>query len=431
MSPLQRLAALAVTILVALAAVLLAVRGADPVGVAPSAAPTASATSEPSPSASRAPAQTPDGDSLAIFREIEEAVIAIRGLPAAEIGPPEIISRDELQVELEQLFEEDYSEEERRRDNATLRALGLLDEGQDVAELQLQLLGDQVLGFYDDTEKRMVVVSDGGLDAQGKLTYAHEYTHALQDAAFGLDSLETDAVGEDDQSMARLALIEGDATATMLAWAIRALSQQELLELQDTPIPDTSGVPGWMIATLEFPYLAGPTWVTQVGGGDPFDLDFDAIDDAYADAPDSTEQILDFEKWLDREQPVPVELPDLAGALGDDWVEIESTSIGQASIAITLEHFGIPPAEAAAAAEGWGGDRLVVAVDPNDAFAAAWILAWDQPADAGEFVDAYGEVIRALPFPAEVLELDGGEVLVAHAADEGLLRRTVEAARGR
>ena len=56
-----------------------------------------------------------------------------------------------------------------------------------------------MLGFYDDVEKRMVVVSDAGLDVEAKITYAHEYTHALQDAAFGLDALDTDAPGEDDR----------------------------------------------------------------------------------------------------------------------------------------------------------------------------------------------------------------------------------------
>ena len=35
---------------------------------------------------------------------------------------------------------------------------------------------------------------------------------------------------------------------------------------------------------------------------------------------------------------------------------------------------------------GWGGDHAVVATGPDDAFAVAWRLAWDSPADAAEFV---------------------------------------------
>ncbi|HJR90305.1 MAG TPA: hypothetical protein VJ782_09140, partial [Aeromicrobium sp.] len=235
MSALQRVVALIVVLLVVVGVAVVGLNVAGDgsgVGVNPSASPALSASPQASqqPSASVEPSPG-DEDTLAVLREIEEQVIDIRGLPAAEIGPPEIITRDELADELEQLFEEEYPPEEQQRDNIALRALGLLEPGQDVAELQLQLLGDQVLGFYDDVDKRMVVVSDAGLDAEAKLTYAHEYTHALQDAAFGLDSLETDEVGEDDRALARTAMIEGDATVTMLAWAFAYLTPEELMQI--------------------------------------------------------------------------------------------------------------------------------------------------------------------------------------------------------
>ena len=71
----------------------------------------------------------------------------------------------------------------------------------------------------------MVVVSDAGLDVEARITYAHEYTHALQDAAFGPDALDTDTPGDDDGDLARLSMIEGDAPLTMLAWMLQNLSQ--------------------------------------------------------------------------------------------------------------------------------------------------------------------------------------------------------------
>ena len=92
----------------------------------------------------------------------------------------------------------------------------------------------------------MVVVTDEGLDALAKFTYAHEYTHALQDAAFGLDSLDTDAEGEDDRALARTALLEGDATVPMLAWAFANLEPQELAEITSAPSPTRPGFRrGW------------------------------------------------------------------------------------------------------------------------------------------------------------------------------------------
>ena len=436
MSSAQRIGAVLVAAIVVAGLAFLALRaGGAPIGLG--GEPTATPTPSPSP----APSETPvvsesadasgstDADTLATLAEIEEQVIAIRGLEAADIGAAEIITRAEMVEELEQLFEEEYPAEERDRDNTSLRALGLLGPDQDVAELQLQLLGDSVLGFYDDVRKRMVVVSDAGLDVEARITYAHEYTHALQDAAFGLDSLERDAPGEDDRGLARLALIEGDATLTMLSWMFQHLEQEEILAyLGGAEVPDTSGIPSWMVAQLAFPYEEGLTWTTALGGDDPFDPDFTAIDAAFADPPDSTEQVIDLTKWDSREEPTPLDVPDLAAALGSGWEEVETTTIGQASIAIFLEYLGVSAADADDAAEGWGGDRAVVATGPDDAFAVAWRLSWDTTADAAAFVDAYEIVVDGLDFPASVQLLANGDVLVTHASSEALLAQTVDAA---
>ena len=394
--------------------------GPTPLATEPSASASAEASAEPSLS---------EAEAQAILAQIEDEVIAIRGLEAADIGPADIITRDELAVELQQLFDEQYPPEERERDNIALRALGLLEPDQDVAELQLQLLGDSVLGFYDDIEKRMVVVSDAGLDVEARITYAHEYTHALQDAAFGPGTLDTDTPGDDDGDLARLSMIEGDATLTMLAWMLQNLSQAEILEyFASAELPDTTGIPSWMVAQLGFPYDAGLTWTTALAGGDPTSPDYTEIDAAFGDPPDSTEQVMELDKWEPREAPDAVDVPDLAAALGDGWEEVDSTPMGQATIGIMLEFFGIPAAEARDAGSGWGGDRAVVATGPDDAFALAWRLAWDSPADASEFLAAYETVVDALDFPASVTELPNGEILVAHASTEELLQQTVDAA---
>ena len=437
MSPRARLVAILVGVL-ALAAVVVIALNLDPAG----GEATASARQSPpetrsagaSPSAD--PTETPgesaptDEEALAVLTEIEAQVEAIRGLPPAGIGAPDLITRDELRDELQAIFDEEYPPEERDRDNRSLRAFGLITPDEDVAELQLQLLGDGVLGFYDDIERRMVVVTDSGLDAVAKLTYAHEYTHALQDAAFGLSTLETDAVGEDDRGLARTALIEGDANTTMLAWAFAHLTQAEIVELQEMPVPDTTGVPSWMVAQLEFPYIYGQAWVTHLMGEDVLTPDFGEVDAAFADPPLSTEQIIEFDAWDTREPPVAVQLPDIVGALDGDWEEVDSSPVGQATIRIILEFFGVAEAEAEAAARGWGGDRATVVSGEDGAFALVWRLAWDDPADADEFVTAYQTVVDTLQFAASVRPLPDGQVLVVHASDEEVHQAAVDAADG-
>lgn len=431
MSAAQRLAAVAVAVVLAAGVIVLGLNlGGDGVGADPSLAPSLVSAPTPSPSgAASAEPSPPDGEVLATLDEIEEQVIAIRGLPPVDLEP-EILTRDQLRAELLASFEEDYPPEEVAEDNATLRALGLLEPGQDIAELQLQLLGDQVLGFYDDAEKRMVIVSDEGLNALAKVTYAHEYAHALQDAEFGLASLGIEEDGEDDRALARLALVEGDASVTMLAWAVANLTPEELLEIQGAPQPDTEGIPSWLVeSTVVFPYTDGLAWATALSGN-LLSPDFGEIDAAFDAPPDSTEQIVDIEKWEPREEPIPVEVADLAATFGDGWTEVDNTPIGQAFSRMMLEYHGIEHEEALTATDGWGGDRVRVVTGPDGAFGVAWRLAWDSPDDADEFVDAYTTAISELGFPASVTLLPGGEVLVAHGSSEDILRRTVDAAAG-
>ena len=274
----------------------------------------------------------------------------------------------------------------------------------------------------------MVVVTDAGFDPAAKLTYAHEYTHALQDAAFAPEHFTAEGLEDDDRQLAMTTLTEGDATVTMLAWAFAHLTQEELMEIgTGTELPDTTGIPSWMVNQLQFPYSAGQVWIGTLAG-DPLAPDFTEVDAVYDDPPQSTEQVMHADKWESREPPIPVEAPDLAGILGDEWEVIDESPVGEASIGIFLEHFGIDRQVAMAAGTGWGGDRAAVAYGPDDEFALGWRLAWDSAEDATEFADAYAAVVETLPFPAAVRSIGDTEVLVVHASTDALLKQVADGA---
>jgi hypothetical protein len=273
------------------------------------------------PSASATPQPTPIGsaDALALFAEIEAQVSDLRDLAAPDIGPPDVITRDELAVELEAVFDETWTEEQLAADNLTLRAMGLLTAEQDIRELTEQLYAGQVLGFYDFEDQRMVVVTDAGLTAEAQITYAHEFTHAMQDAAFDTGAFHTEQSEDDDAALAQLALEEGDATVAMFQWAFANLAPDELGSIGATPLPDMSGIPDWMVKQLEFPYLAGSTWVASLwsSGG------WDAVNAAYEQPPASTEQVLHPEKYVADERPADVPDPDVATVMGSGWEPVE------------------------------------------------------------------------------------------------------------
>jgi hypothetical protein len=413
MSTFARFAAVGLVVALGLAAVLLltADRDGEPAAV-PSASASAtgsSATPQPTPIASV--------DAAEVFTEIEAQVLDLRGLEAPDIGPAEIIGREQLAVELNKLLAEEWTDDELRRSNLTLRAMGLLSDDQDLRELTERLLGDQVIGFYDPLEKRMVVVSDEGLDVTARITYAHEYTHALQDAAF--DSFQVrEELTDDDAILARQALEEGDATAVMFQWALQHLDPGELAEVGAQPVPDMSGIPAWMVAQLLFPYEEGFRFVTALSTDG-----WEGVNDAYTEAPASTEQVIHPDKYLGGEEPMRVEAPALADIFGRGWRDLEPTTMGEAMIDIWLTELGAD--DAAAAAAGWGGDRLTVATGLDGAWVMAWQIAWDSPADADEFAASYdpleppGEIASALLRPSAT------ETLVVHANADDVLAAAI------
>lgn len=402
-SPARRLVAVFVLLLSLAMVAFVGLRqaGVD-LGIGQLATPTAAVTPPAEPSAS--------ADPLSIYAQIEAQVQLLRDLPAADIGPPEIVTRAQLAGSLPGLVEAPL-------DNVSLRAMGLLGAGQDIVALTQRLYELQVLGYYDFKAKRMVLVSDAGLTAEARVTYAHEYTHALQDAAFDSGAAFDKIAGQQDRELALLSLEEGDASVVMVLWAIGHLSAEEMTGITQGPLPDMSGIPAWMVTLLEYPYLSGSQFVSQLyaSGG------WKAVDAIYADPPVSSEQVLHPSKYAGHEPPVPVTPLDLRRVLGSGWTVASDATMGEAWLSTWLEGIGVKAGPAAAAAAGWGGDRLSVASSSAGGWALGWRIAWDSPAEATEFATAYSGVESSLAFPTQLIQASDGETVVLQASGDDIL----------
>ena len=403
-SPARRLVAIVVLVLSLAMVAFVGLRQAGvQLGIGELASPTPpAATPTARPSASQ--------DPLTVYTQIESQVQLLRDLPAADIGPPQIVTRAQLAGSLPGLVEPPL-------DTVSLRAMGLLAAGQDIVALTQQLYELQVLGYYDFKAKRMVLVSDAGLTPEARVTYAHEYTHALQDAAFDSGAAFDAVAGQHDRELALLGLEEGDASVVMVLWAIGHLSADEMTGITKAPLPDMSGIPPWMVTLLEYPYLSGSQFVSQLyaAGG------WSAVDAIYADPPVSSEQVLHPAKYAAHEAPVTVASLDLKSVLGGGWTDSTDSTMGEAWLSTWLEGIGVKAGPAAAAAAGWGGDRLTVASGPNGGWALAWRIAWDAPADATEFEAAYAGVESSLAFPTRVIHAADGDTVVLQASGGDLL----------
>ena len=128
---------------------------------------------------------------------------------------------------------------------------------------------------------------------------------------------------------------------------------------------------------LVFPYSEGLAFVERLRaeGG------WDAVDAAYADIPTSTEQILHPRKYLDRDEPSAVALPDPTVALGQEWRVVDEDTLGELQMALLLANFapgeGINgltgaidlPEAARNAAAGWDAAALAAALEYEQAHA--------------------------------------------------------------
>ena len=366
----------------------------------PSASPSASAAA-PSPSASADPATT--------YAEINEQVRAIRGLEEKKAIEPTIVTPEEMTDVLKTLFDEDYPPDQVAADEQLYHGLGLLPKDDKLADVYFELLSTQVAGLYDPVDEKMYVVSKGGgVGAVEKVYYSHEYDHALQDQNFDLEKIQEGLDDETDESLARQALVEGDAYVTMSYWLQQHLTPEELGEVVEAASdPEIQAalekIPAIVQAKLTFSALQGMQFVggVQLGGG------WEAVDAAFGAPPRSTEQVLHAEKYSGGEAPVVVDLPDdLAKRMGSGWSVVLEDTMGEHQTAIWLGSGQV--AAATDASSGWGGDRITHLNGPGESWAIAWRTVWDSDQDAQEFaVTAEGAVSKA-GGPGHVLPGEGG-----------------------
>ena len=358
----------------------------------------------PSPVPSLTPSQPLDD--AAIYRQIAAQVSEIRGLDSPDRVEPTVIDRETVTKNLLEEFDTDNPPEQIAVTERIYKALGLLKPDDSLRDLYLELQGSQVIGYYDPTKKELFIVShDGGLGPTERLTYAHEFVHELQDLHFDLNGLGLEQlVGDSDLRLARLSLVEGDATSAQTAWMIANLTPEELgqvaSEASDPALLEIlTRMPSILLETSLFPYQAGATFVAGLKS----DSGYAPVDAAYRRLPASTEQIIHPEAYQNDEMPIPVSVPaNLPERSGTGWSIVAEDTLGELEIRVWLRAGGEAGEVARVAAEGWGGDRLALIDGPDGASTLIWITAWDTVPDAGEFEAAARSAIAGLGLDAVV-----------------------------
>ena len=316
---------------------------------------------------------------------VAKRVERLRGLRFERPVRPLFLDRGEALELAQEITRSEYPDAQRRIDDDSLKLLGLLQRDADLGDAIDSVDEEQLLGFYDDRSRRLVVIREpGSTRPLLEVTLAHELVHALEDQHFGLES---DEGLPDDAALAEAALAEGTATALMVDYADKHLSLGDVLSLVN--LPDSGSLPPYLEKVLLFPYLEGEKFITQFrgeGGG------WRAIDAIYRfRRPRSAEQILHPRSYALDERPEAVHAPALRGLLGSGWRRLRSAAMGEYDLRLLFDLAG--GTRPAGAAQGWAGGRYELwRRGPLDGCAAPCVerdvaymrLRWDDPRERAE-----------------------------------------------
>ncbi|MCW5802383.1 MAG: hypothetical protein KIT31_08350 [Deltaproteobacteria bacterium] len=351
------------------------------------------------PAAAEPAGTDPLADLLARTDAIAKEVSRIRGLPLKKPIPNEVVDREELRKRLLAMAAEEKTHKGTLSEGLALARWGMIPIAADYEAMMVDLLTEQIAGYYDPDTKRLTISKSAGEDASwAEMVLAHELDHGLQDQAFDLKKFEAVPDSEGDASIARRALVEGDGIALML---------EVMLARNGAPVPWSNphvadaiekamSVPGNGDAldkapivireSMIFPYRSGFTFVAALRRRSPWS----AVDAAFARPPASTEQVLHPERYLADDRPVPIAIDPPASLRG--FAPAHTTVWGELGFSLFLRSHGIDPATATEAAAGWGGDRVVVFARDGDRRPEKAVgiarLDWDSEADAIEAAEA-------------------------------------------
>ncbi len=328
-----------------------------------------------------------------IGMRVERATPRIENAAGLKFKTPpkfELKSREEVRDFLLRKFDEDLPAEDLRGQEAAYKAFGLMPDTLNLRAFLLDLLSEQILGYYDPETKVLYVVKDAPDDLIG-VTVSHELVHALQDQYVNLDSIQK-SKGDSDRQAAAQAALEGHATwiqmqdmldGSDLASRIPGGWDQIRAQIREnqSAMPRFAAAPMAIQESLIFPYLSGAEFARRFQSRRDPRTPLDKL-------PVSTEQILSEEAYFGDTPDLPVRVTLPGRTAAGEFEEV----MGEFGTRLFLYQHSKDNRSAVDGAHGWAGDRYRIVNTPKGR-AVMWATAWDTPVDAAQFVDALGQAI--------------------------------------
>jgi hypothetical protein len=350
-----------------------------------------------------------------LFHSIDE-ILAFdskkTGLPIKREVKRKLTSREEVVSYLSKHMN-DEDAQRLRRSELVLKKFGLLPRDFDLGKLLVDLLREEVAGYYDPKTKTVNLLDWVPMEEQEPVM-AHELTHALQDQSVGLqkwmkkgdkdlgeskkDPTPTE-IEYDEMNNAREAIVEGQAQAMMFEYALAATGRSiadspELVAAMETETltgtPATkifNDAPIFMKESLTFPYSYGMDFVVklmQKGGKEK------AFADVLRNPPHTTRQIMEPDTYLSGEKIEPMRVPEFSRDF-KNYQKFDIGAMGEFDVAVLIEQYAGKPLSKRLYPE-WRGGYYYAARPKSDAtapLALVYVSRWSSAEKAAEFAEIY------------------------------------------
>jgi hypothetical protein len=337
-----------------------------------------------------------------IFQAIDRSLgelASISGLNAKKTIRYDLITRDKVNQFLKDRIKESVKPEELRAEEMTLKKLGFVPPDFNLEKSTIDLLTEQAAAFYDYHKKKLFL-TDWAPSAMQESALVHELAHALADQNFHLERFIRQGGKSDDSELARMAVMEGQATWLMTEVQARRAGQSisttpGLLDAMSgasddgaSQYPVFNSVPLYLRVTLVFPYTEGGRFQNAVYAK----MGKAAFAEVFRHPPDTSQQILHPAKYFAHVEPTRPAFPQLAHGKG--YKDLSEGMLGELDHAILIRQYGTSQ-EAAAIAPHWKGGRYSLVENKSEArVILRYVSEWDSAEIAGDFFRFYGQVLR-------------------------------------
>lgn len=379
-------------------------------------------------------ARTTEKDLLRLFDDVLRDVSRIRGLEMKAPISKGIRSKKQIRAMLKESIEKAYASGQMETERLCLIKLGVMPSELKFEKFLVDLEAEQIAGYYDTRNKTFYLADWLPVENQ-KSVMAHELVHALQHQNYDMSAFLERIEGNDDQAMARLALLEGDAMLVMLDYELEPLGRS-MIELPnfkmlldffsrlDDPEDEATKAdkvfktaPVFFQESAMFPYISGGAFVQTFRKVKTWKQ----VDALYKRVPQSTEQVMHLPKYLiEKDAPTPIEAALPAELAESEWTRVHSNVLGEFGLGMVLRQ-SYDSGEAGRAAKGWDGDRVQLFKSTKGKLALSIRSVWDTPYDANHFYKCYQAVISK-KYPDAVREVTNDGVTWKSSGQRAVIR---------